>query len=56
MPHDQNMPEMDLDEEYARLEASLKSCRAVVENYRDRVANDSQAIELEARDEDSPPI
>ena len=56
MPNDQNISEMDLDEEYARLEASLKSCRAVVENYRDRVANDVQAIEPESPGTDAPSI
>ena len=56
MPNDQNISEMDLDEEYARLEASLKSCRAVVENYRDRVANDVQAIDGDGPKGDPQPI
>ena len=56
MPNDQNVSEIELDEEYARLEASLKSCRAVVDTYRDRVANDVQAIEPESRGTDLPPI
>lgn len=56
MPNEQNISEMDLDEEYARLEASLKSCRAVVDTYRDRVANDVQAIEPDIRDTDTSSI
>jgi hypothetical protein len=52
MPHDQNTSEADLEEEYSRLEASLKSCRAVVSTYRERIANDPQPFEPDSRNSD----
>ena len=55
MPNDQKISEVELDEEYARLEASLKSCRSVVENYRDRVANDPHVMESQNLEGHSKP-